>query len=266
MRTIPTRAKPFLEELEGRRKKVYLDSAGIPTVGIGHTGPDVVMGDTWTDGRIDAAWVADIGEARDEVYRCLPAATVEGLTGGQFTALLAFTFNLGPKAQKGNIWRRIREGNLSAVPTELAKWNKVTLNGQLHTLPGLVKRRAREGEMWLSDTSVPAVFTSTTASAGEVTIEPTFTDTTERKKSVGVLAILATPFLAGWSWVTQHVEAAVQMVVGIVTPDHVNRTLAAVQPYVEKSNYVAQAAQGIAVVGAIVGAVVVWRKIKEGQQ
>ena len=37
-----------LKEFEGLRTKTYYDAAGVPTIGYGHTGPDVRLGDVIT--------------------------------------------------------------------------------------------------------------------------------------------------------------------------------------------------------------------------
>ena len=63
------------------------------------------------------------------------------LTGGQFDALVSFTFNLGAGAlQRSTLRRKVNRGEHQAVPAELMKW--VWAAGK--RLPGLVRRRKSE--------------------------------------------------------------------------------------------------------------------------
>lgn len=62
----------WFEKLEGREHKAYLDTEGIPTIGIGHTGPEVHLGLIWTDEQIDKAFAKDYKEAADGVTEKLP--------------------------------------------------------------------------------------------------------------------------------------------------------------------------------------------------
>ncbi len=80
----------LLGQREGQRNEVYLDTRGIPTVGRGHTGSDVIEGAIWTNEQIadafakDAAWV----------NACLALVT-KPLEQNQFDALFSFIFNIG---------------------------------------------------------------------------------------------------------------------------------------------------------------------------
>lgn len=61
-----------IEAEEGRRHNAYLDTLGVPTVGIGHTGPEVHLGLTWTDEQINAAFSADVAKVEAELDRAVP--------------------------------------------------------------------------------------------------------------------------------------------------------------------------------------------------
>jgi GH24 family phage-related lysozyme (muramidase) len=50
----------ILIDREAKRNKAYLDSVGVPTIGVGHTGPEVHMGLVWTDDEVKAAFAQDI--------------------------------------------------------------------------------------------------------------------------------------------------------------------------------------------------------------
>lgn len=142
--TIPPAAVGLVAEFEGLRTRAYLCPAGVWTIGYGHT-LNVKKGDTCTPEQA-AAWLCrDLEEAGADVRRLVKVP----LSENQYGALASFTFNLGAGALKSStLLRRLNAGEYSAVPAELKKWNKATVNGKKVILDGLTKRRAREGELW----------------------------------------------------------------------------------------------------------------------
>ena len=80
-----------ITQREGVRLHAYPDSRGIPTIGVGHTGPEVHMGLVWTDAQVQATLAQDIAWAENEVN----AHVTVPLTQNQFDALVSFTFNVG---------------------------------------------------------------------------------------------------------------------------------------------------------------------------
>jgi lysozyme len=79
---------------EGKRNKAYLDSRGIPTIGVGHTGPEVHLGLVWTDEQVAAAFAADLVVFEAAVEACVKVP----LSGHQFDALVSFSYNCGRAA------------------------------------------------------------------------------------------------------------------------------------------------------------------------
>ena len=82
----------LLKRFEGFRNRVYLDVAGLPTIGYGHR---LLHSDSFPNG-IDEPQAAnllacDVRDAEQAVERMVKAP----LTQGQFDALVDFTFNLG---------------------------------------------------------------------------------------------------------------------------------------------------------------------------
>ena len=80
-----------LKNREGYRLNSYQDTRGIWTIGVGHTGPEVGPGITWSNAQVDAALASDLAWAENEVNRCV----LVPLTQNQFDALVSFTFNIG---------------------------------------------------------------------------------------------------------------------------------------------------------------------------
>jgi lysozyme len=135
----------LIKRFEGFRAHAYRDPVGILTIGYGHTSmagpPEVRPGLTITE--------AEAGEilARD-VERFADAVTCEvkiALTDDQFSALVSFAYNVGPENfRKSSVLRAVNARDFDAVPRRLALWVKA--GGR--TLPGLITRRAAEGELF----------------------------------------------------------------------------------------------------------------------
>ena len=71
------------------------------------------------------------------------------LNQNQFDALVSFVYNVGPaNFQKSTLLKVLNQGKYDAVPGELRKWTKGRQNGQLVELPGLVKRRTAEADLF----------------------------------------------------------------------------------------------------------------------
>ena len=78
-----------LKEFEGFRSEAYLDAAGVPTVGYGHT-KNVKLGDRITEYCAREYLLQDLYETEQAVNALNVAKTP-----GQFDALVSFAFNLG---------------------------------------------------------------------------------------------------------------------------------------------------------------------------
>lgn len=125
----------------------YQDSGGVWTIGWGHVLPGPTE-ETWDQAQADTQAVADAHTAADGVSTAL-GDIVDGLTDGQYAALIDFTFNLGVGAFEGStLCRLVKEGNMVLAPGEFGKWVYGTVDGQKVVLPGLVRRRAAEVAVW----------------------------------------------------------------------------------------------------------------------
>lgn len=125
--------------------------SGTLTIGWGHTGPDVRIGQTITPADAERLFLDDTAETQNTI---LSAVTVP-LSGNQFSALTSFAFNIGDDAFRGSTLRRkLNAGDYAAVPVELAKWTKTTVQrGSKRvkvTSNGLARRRAAEANLWSS--------------------------------------------------------------------------------------------------------------------
>lgn len=136
MMTVSNELIEKLKEFEGLRLEAYLDAAGVPTIGYGHTG-DVLMGD-----RITEYWA---GELLKEDLEQIEVAINEmhvARTQGQFDALVSFAFNIGTgRLKRSRLLKCIRRGmSRNEIRSEFKRW--VFAGGK--PLKGLEKRREWE--------------------------------------------------------------------------------------------------------------------------
>ena len=110
-----------LKKREGVRNRAYLDTKGIPTIGVGHTGPEVYMGLVWTDQQVTDAFADDIQWAEDAVNKYVKVA----LTQNQFDALVSFVFNIGETAfRRSTLLRVLNTGDYVEAANCFDMWHK----------------------------------------------------------------------------------------------------------------------------------------------
>jgi len=130
------------KKFEGCRLDSYLCPAGKWTVGYGHTGIGVEQGLKIDQARADQLLMLDLQIARNAVNKYV---TVE-LTQNQFDALCDFVFNCGAgNFQNSTLLKKVNEKKFDEAALEFGKWVK----GGGVVLPGLVKRRAAEAELFV---------------------------------------------------------------------------------------------------------------------
>ena len=141
----------FIKSFEGLRLKSYQDSIGVWTIGWGHTkgvkrGQVITRADAERFIRDDLASIerhltADLGE--DGVLQC------------QFDALCSFCFNLGIGAYMRSTLRKyVKAGRDADAGREFGRW--VHAGGRV--LPGLVRRRRAEAELYAQAGGVTPLF------------------------------------------------------------------------------------------------------------
>lgn len=147
---VDVNAKDMIRQEEGFRNSAYLDSAGVPTIGYGFTqidGKPVKIGDLMTR-----------EEGEQELQKQLPKyQTFKNkvkvkLSEDQEAALTSFEYNLGSgiwdKGAKGILYA-VNSGDFEYAKSLMLQYNKARdpSSGQLKILPGLAKRREREGTL-----------------------------------------------------------------------------------------------------------------------
>ena len=147
--------KQLFKEWEGLRTRVYLDSGGEPTIGIGHllTRDERASGKIWINGQPvryenglteKQCWDL-LDQDLDIAESAVNDRVIVPLTQNQFDALVSFAFNVGAEAfRKSTLVRVLNQGQYDQVPTQLRRW--VRDNGSV--VPGLVNRREKEVTLW----------------------------------------------------------------------------------------------------------------------
>jgi len=136
----------LMADREGRRKDVYLDSVGKPTVGIGHlivAADGLKMGDTITDQRIDDLFRKDGANALSAAQTQAAEADITDLAFIPYLA--SVNFQLGTLWTKTfpNTWKMIVDGKYEDAAKALdgTKWAEQTpvrvrdFQGALRRLP-----------------------------------------------------------------------------------------------------------------------------------
>lgn len=104
---------------EGLRLKAYKDTKGIWTIGVGHTGPEVVEGLVITKDEAIAIFQKDVKWAEDAVNNKVEVP----LNQNQFDALVSFIFNIGETAwYKSTMLRLLNKGDYEGVIKQFDRW------------------------------------------------------------------------------------------------------------------------------------------------
>lgn len=142
--TIPQQALELIKTYEGFSAKSYKCPAGVWTIGYGTTkvkGRAVTEGQRCTKEDAEQYLCDDLQVFAQAVKRFVKVP----ITDNQFAALLSFTYNLGAGALEGStLLKRLNEGKYATAQAEFYKWIRAA--GKV--LPGLVKRRAAEAELF----------------------------------------------------------------------------------------------------------------------
>jgi lysozyme len=132
----------LLKKSEGFRNRVYLDVAGLPTIGYGHR---LLHPESFPDG-VDEPQAAellacDVRDAEQAVQRLVKVP----LAQGQFDALVDFCFNLGAgRFATSTLLKRLNAGSYGDAMNELLRWDRAA--GK--ELPALKARRQAEAILW----------------------------------------------------------------------------------------------------------------------
>ena len=133
-------ASIFIKKWEGCRLEAYTCSAGVATIGWGHT-KDVKLGDTICLRKAEKYLLDDLVECQ----KGLASLVNVEVTESQFIALMSFVFNLGLGNFKSSTLRKkLNAGNFTGAQAEFERW--VYAGGKV--IQGIVNRRKEEAEFF----------------------------------------------------------------------------------------------------------------------
>lgn len=139
----PAQAAGFILQFEGCSLTAYKCSAGVWTIGYGHT-KGVSEGDTCTQEQADAWLIDDVKETQTLLAHYVNVPVSEG----EFVALVSLAFNVGVGAlMKSKLLRKLNSGDRDGAAEEFLDFDLA--NGR--RIEGLTRRRKQEHDLFLSD-------------------------------------------------------------------------------------------------------------------
>lgn len=145
----------FIKSAEGVKNFVYADSAGLPTIGVGHllTQDELTSGKIHIDGKshkyhdglpddvIDRLLLRDLHIAELVVNSNVKVK----LKQSQYNALVSFTFNVGVGAfRNSTLLKLLNAGDYDSVTAQMRRW----IFSAGRQIQGLKNRREKEIELW----------------------------------------------------------------------------------------------------------------------
>jgi lysozyme len=157
--------KDLIKEFEGtgpmKKDKLqpYICPAGYWTIGYGSR--------FLADGKECNAKTPEITLAEADVLLSKTLETYERavikhvnvpLNENQFSALVAFVYNVGAaNFAASTLLKRLNAGDYQSAAAQFLVWDKARVNGTLISLPGLVRRRKAEMNLFLTPVAKPKV-------------------------------------------------------------------------------------------------------------
>lgn len=132
----------LIKKFEGCRLEAYKCPAGILTIGYGHTGSEVRLGQKITQEQAEKYLKQDITIHSNNVSRLVKAP----LNQNQFDALVSFEYNVGyGNFASSTMLKLLNQKKYTEAAAQFGRW--VYANKKI--LQGLVKRRAAEKELFV---------------------------------------------------------------------------------------------------------------------
>lgn len=134
----------LIKKFEGLRLTSYLCPRGIPTIGFGHTGPDVHLGQTINEREAEQFLKGDLlrfEHGVEEYLDGIPASFNE------FSAMVCLAYNIGlGRFRTSSVLKYHRQGKKLLAANAFLLWIFVNKKKTL----GLVRRRTAERSLYVS--------------------------------------------------------------------------------------------------------------------
>lgn len=135
----------FIKQEEGERLNAYLDSVGILTIGVGHTGyvdgKPIVRSTQITAAESTQLLLQDLAT----VERAIETNVTLPLMQNQYDALCSLIFNIGAGSfARSTIKQNLNSGDVSGAADAFLMWRRAGNNPDI-----LLPRRKRERELFL---------------------------------------------------------------------------------------------------------------------
>ena len=131
----------LIKSFEGCKLDAYEDIVGVVTIGYGHTGDDIELGDTIAEDEAEELLKEDLERFENGVDGLLTCEATEN----QFSALVCFSYNVGLNALKGStLLRKLNAGDVQGAAQDFVRWAKA--GGK--EVPGLLRRREAEQKLF----------------------------------------------------------------------------------------------------------------------
>ena len=142
--TISSKGLDLIKSFEGCELKAYTCPAGVLTIGYGHTGPAVHAGMEICCAEAEELLKTDL----IKFERVVDNHVTVPIKQCQFDALVSFTYNCGGDALKNStLLRLLNAKDYEGAAGQFGRW----VNGSDGPLPGLIRRREAEEELFRRD-------------------------------------------------------------------------------------------------------------------
>lgn len=137
-------ATDLIAPWEGLRTVGYYDVVRVPTYCYGGTGPEAVVGRTYTMAQCRTQLATDVRQHANAVGRCITRSDVPPEV---FAATISLSFNIGEQGVcRSSVVRYINAGQFRQACDFLPRYNRARnrVTGQMREIRGLTNRRAAE--------------------------------------------------------------------------------------------------------------------------
>jgi len=140
----------LIKKFEGLRLTSYKCAADVDTIGYGHTGSDVYPGQKINKEEAEKLLLGDTESSQ----QCVSSFVSIKVNQNEYDALVSFVFNVGCTALVHSTLLKLLNQNTprAIVAEQFDRWVKA---GSDEAVPGLVRRRKEEKELFLSEAKHP---------------------------------------------------------------------------------------------------------------